>query len=52
MIIKLREFKKKKKMGKMGKLFLVIILTKSGILRKYLASSLVLTCVVCEKLGN
>ena len=38
--------KKKKNMDKMGKLFLLITLTKSGILVKYLAYSFVLTCVV------
>ena len=51
MVIELREFndkkkKKKKKMDKMGKLFLLITLTESGILVKYLAYSIVLTCVV------
>ena len=54
MVIELREFndkkkkkkKKKKNMDKMGKLFLLITLTKSGILVKYLAYSFVLTCVV------
>ena len=52
MVIELREFndkkkkKKKKSMDKMGKLFLPITLTKSGILVKYLAYSFVLTCVV------
>ena len=50
MVIELREFndkkKKKKNMDKMGKLFLVIILAISGILVKYLAYSLALTCVV------
>ena len=51
MVIELREFndkkkKKKKNMDKMGKLFLLITLTKSGILVKYLAYSFVFTCVV------
>ena len=51
MVIELREFndkkkKKKKNMDKMGKLFLLITLTKSDILVKYLAYSFVLTCVV------
>ena len=50
MVIELREFndkkKKKKNMDKMGKLFLLITLTESGILVKYLAYSFVLTCVV------
>ena len=60
MVIELREFndkKKKKKKNKnknknnknknkMGKLFLLITFTKSGILVKYLAYSFVLTCVV------
>ena len=38
MVIELREFndKKKKNMDKMGKLFLLITLTKNGILVKYL----------------
>ena len=48
-VIDLREFKEKKKknnMDKMGKLILLIFLAKSGILMKYLAYSLVLTCVV------
>ena len=49
MVIELREFKKKKKkkknMDKMGKC-LLITLTKSGILVKYLAYSFVLTFVV------
>ena len=47
MFIELREFnnkKKKKNMDKMGKLFLLITLTKSGIFVKYLAHSFVLTC--------
>ena len=38
--------KKKKNMDKIGKLFLLVTLTKSGILVKYLAYSFVLTCVV------
>ena len=48
MVIELREFndKKKKKKDKIGKFFLLVILTKSGILLKYLAYSFVLTCVV------
>ena len=53
MVVELREFndkkkkkKKKNNMDKMGKLFLLITLTKSGILVKYLAYSFVLTCVV------
>ena len=52
MVIELREFndkkkkKKKKKKKNMGKLFLLITLTKSGILVKYLAYSFVLTCGV------
>ena len=49
MVIELREFnhkKKKKNMGNMGKLIFVIILAKSGILRKYMACSFVSTCVV------
>ena len=52
MVIELREFndkkkkKKKKNMDKMRKLFLLLTLTKSGILVKYLAYSFVLTCVV------
>ena len=49
MVIELHEFndkKKKKNMDKMGKLFLLITLTESGILVKYLAYSFVLTCVV------
>ena len=48
-VIELHEFndkKKKKKMDKMGELFLVIILAISGVLVNYLAYSLVLTCVV------
>ena len=43
---KKKKKKKKKNMDKMGKLFLPITLTKSGILVKYLAYSFVLTCVV------
>ena len=51
MVIELREFndkkkKKKKNMNKMGKLFLLITLSKGGILVKYLAYSFVLTCIV------
>ena len=50
MVIELREFndKKKKNMDKMGKLFLLITLTKSGILVKYLAYSFVYRTVPCD----
>ena len=51
-VIELREFKEKEKekkknnMDNLGKLILLVFLAKSGILMKYLAYSLVLTCVV------
>ena len=43
---KKKKKKKKRKQNLMGKLFLVIILAKSGILVKGLAHSLFLICVV------
>ena len=53
MVIELREFndkkkKKKKNMDKVGKLFLLITLTKNGILVKYLAYSFILANVVLQ----
>ena len=48
MVIEFNDKKKKKKknMDKMGKLFLLITLTKNGILVKYLAYSFILAYVV------
>ena len=56
MVIELREFKEEKKkknnMDKMGKLNLLIFLTKSGIFMKYSVYSLVLTCIEIIKSHN
>ena len=48
-VLELSEFnkeKKKKSIGKMEKLFFVIMLAKSGILKIYLEYSLASTCIV------